>query len=96
MEICIGAAEDINYLHTGTSTRIIHRDVKSTNILLDENYVAKVADFGLLRSGYLEQAHLRFSNVKRTLGYMDPDYIICLQLTEKSDVYAFGVVLLEV
>ncbi|XP_059670544.1 proline-rich receptor-like protein kinase PERK8 [Cornus florida] len=94
VKVAAGAAHGIAYLHEDCHPRIIHRDIKSSNILLDNNFEARVADFGLAKLALDANTHVT-TRVVGTFGYMAPEYALSGKLTEKSDVFSFGVVLLE-
>ncbi|CAN8258787.1 unnamed protein product [Cochlearia groenlandica] len=97
MKIAIDVANALEYLHFYCDPPLCHRDIKSSNILLDENFVAKLADFGLAHAS--RDGSICFepvnTDIRGTPGYVDPEYVVTQELTEKSDVYSYGVVLLE-
>ncbi len=93
-DIAVGTARGLAYLHEGCSPRIIHCDVKPENILLDEEMRPRVADFGLAKLVRRDQSY-RVTTMRGTLGYMGPEWVKYVPITEKSDVFSFGIVLLE-
>ncbi|KAL1290542.1 probable receptor-like protein kinase At1g49730 isoform X2 [Arachis ipaensis] len=98
IQIAIDVANALEYLHLYCDPPLCHRDIKSSNTLLDENFVAKIADFGLAQAS--KNGSICFeplnTEIRGTPGYMDPEYVVTQELTEKSDIYSFGVLLLEI
>ncbi|KAJ6830411.1 putative LRR receptor-like serine/threonine-protein kinase isoform X1 [Iris pallida] len=94
-KICLGIARGLAYLHEESRLKIVHRDIKATNVLLDKDLNAKISDFGLARLNEEENTHIS-TRIAGTVGYMAPEYAMRGYLTDKADVYSFGVVTLEI
>ncbi|XP_048230032.1 probable LRR receptor-like serine/threonine-protein kinase At1g29720 isoform X1 [Ricinus communis] len=94
-KICVGIARGLAFLHEESTLRIVHRDIKGTNVLLDKDLNAKISDFGLAKLSEEENTHIS-TRIAGTVGYMAPEYALWGYLTEKADVYSFGVVALEI
>ncbi|XP_074319264.1 putative LRR receptor-like serine/threonine-protein kinase At1g53440 isoform X1 [Silene latifolia] len=94
-KICLGIARGLAYLHEESRLKIVHRDIKATNVLLDKDLNAKISDFGLAKLDEEENTHIS-TRIAGTIGYMAPEYAMRGYLTDKADVYSFGVVVLEI
>ncbi|PWA42740.1 LRR receptor-like serine/threonine-protein kinase [Artemisia annua] len=94
-KICMGIAKGLAYLHEESRLKIVHRDIKATNVLLDKDLNAKISDFGLAKLDEEENTHIS-TRIAGTIGYMAPEYAMRGYLTDKADVYSFGVVALEI
>ncbi|CAL0333713.1 unnamed protein product [Lupinus luteus] len=95
MKICVGIARGLAYLHEESRLKIVHRDIKATNVLLDKDLNAKISDFGLAKLDEEENTHIS-TRIAGTIGYMAPEYAMRGYLTDKADVYSFGIVALEI
>ncbi|KAK9936666.1 hypothetical protein M0R45_013495 [Rubus argutus] len=94
-KICLGIAKGLAFLHEESILKVVHRDIKTTNVLLDHNLNAKISDFGLAKLDEEENTHIS-TRIAGTIGYMAPEYALWGCLTYKADVYSFGVVALEI
>lgn len=94
-KICIGIAKGLAFLHEESSLKIVHRDIKATNVLLDNKLNPKISDFGLAKLDDEDNTHISI-RVAGTIGYMAPEYALWGYLTYKADVYSFGVLALEI